>query len=338
MNLHFTTLQYEDLTIYYISSIMSEFVEIPHDLTRFDKVLDAWQVQSFNEQGYVIVDDFLGEEWVNSLLEECKQLLANGDLKQHHFNFGEVKFEKPHVFEADLFDKTLRDKSVPLSHLYDTATPRLVSALDSLLPGLALDTGPTTSSIKLQFNNGGCFPYHYDNPGSPSRRQLTVIVYMNPSWEVGDGGEIVLWPFLEGSVTVAPRIDRAVIFRSDLVLHKVLPSLKDRFCFTIWIDGTSVNSSEDTLLTKDKLQFESFDAASTFFRSSPLQRVISRTVFADEYAESLLECVGGTPGEEPMLRHHQANVAALESKLMPLIAAFRERKNSIDPAHNTSIL
>jgi hypothetical protein len=27
-----------------------------------------------------------------------------------------------------------------------------------------------------------------------------------------------------------------------------------------------------------------------------------------------------------MIRHHQANVAALESKLLPLITAFRERK------------
>ena len=135
---------------------MSHFTEEKHNLGRFDTVLDTAQVDSFNEKGYVIIDNFLGDEWGSSLLDECKRLQADGDLKQHYFNFGEVKFEKPHVFEADLFDKTLRDKSAPLAHLYDMATPRVVSALDSLLPDLKLDTGSTSASvsIKLQYSHG----------------------------------------------------------------------------------------------------------------------------------------------------------------------------------------
>jgi hypothetical protein len=179
-------------------------------------------------------------------------------------------------------------------------------------------------------HQGGCFPYHYDNPGAPSKRQLTVVVYLNPFWQPGDGGELVLWPFLGEKVTVAPKLDRVAMFRSDLMLHRVLPSLKDRFCFTIWIDGTAVNADEDTQLTRDKLQFESYNAAAQFFRYSPLQRVISRAVFAGEYEESLRECVGGTMGEAPMIRHHQANVTALESKLSPLITAFREKQKEVD--------
>jgi hypothetical protein len=133
---------------------MSEFSE-RHDLSHFEQMLNTAQVESFNEMGYVIVEDFLGDEWVNSLLDECKKLLAGGDLKQHYFHFGEVKFEKPHVFEADLFEKSLRDKSSPLAHLYDGATPRVMAALDALLPELKLDIGPTSASIKLQFSQGG---------------------------------------------------------------------------------------------------------------------------------------------------------------------------------------
>lgn len=139
-------------------------------------------------------------------------------------------------------------------------------------------------------------------------------------------------------MTVAPRMDRVVLFRSDLVLHKVQRSLKERFCFTIWVDGTAVNSEEDTQLTRDTLQFESYDAAAHFFRFSPLQRVISRAVFAREYEESLRDCVGGTAGEIPMIRHHQANVLSLESKLSPLITALRERRDNIDPQLNQSFL
>ena len=149
-------------------------------------------------------------------------------------------------------------------------------------------------------------------------------------WQPGDGGELVLWPFLEGKVTVAPRMDR--------VVHRVQSSIKERFCFTIWMDGTAVNSDEDTLLSREHLQFESFDHAAHFFRFSPLQRVISRAVFADEYEDSLRECVGGTAGERPMIRHHQATVTALEGKLLPLITSFREKKQNLDPALNISVL
>ncbi len=52
--------------------------------------------------------------------------------------------------------------------------------------------------------------------------------------------------------------------------------------------------------------------------------MISRAVFKSEYAESLIQCVGGTVGEAPMLRHHELNVEAIENKLRPLIEAFRE--------------
>jgi hypothetical protein len=80
-----------------------------------------------------------------------------------------------------------------------------------------------------------------DNPGIPNKRQVTMLIYLNEHWEDGDGGEIVLQPFLERSVVIPPLMDRAVIFLSDVVLHRVLPANKPRYCFTIWIDGMNVN-------------------------------------------------------------------------------------------------
>lgn len=292
----------------------------------FEDIISGEELEEFRSKGYTVVDDFLGEKWAQSLYEACHKMQEGGDLLQHYFNFGDVKFEKPNVFEADLYDANLREKSMPLKELYEEATPKIVQALDMMLPELNLETGLKSVSVKLQHNNGGSFPYHYDNPGPPSKRQLTLIVYLNPSWKSGDGGELVLWPFLEKSISIAPKFDRAVMFRSDMLLHRVMPSHNDRYCFTIWVDGKGVNSAADTYLTKDHLRFESYHAAANFFRSSPLQRVISRALFAEEYEESLLQCVGGTPGEVPMLRHHRANVASIESKLGPLISGLRTIK------------
>ena len=41
--------------------------------------------------------------------------------------------------------------------------------------------------------------------------------------EAKGGGELVLRPFLQRPTVIAPRFDRAVLFRSDRVLHRVLP-------------------------------------------------------------------------------------------------------------------
>lgn len=93
--------------------------------------------------------------------------------------------------------------------------------------------------------------------GPPSRRKLTCIVYLNENWKKGDGGELVLWPFLQKPIVIPPLMDRLVMFRSDLLLHRVLPSTVPRYCFTVWVDGLDVNSDKDVLLT----QYVSHEAA-----------------------------------------------------------------------------
>merc|ERR1719401_558162 len=162
----------------------------------------------------------------------------------------------PHIFEADLHDEAMQSALPQLAELlFDDS---LVSVLEAELPELGLQRGPSAKSLKLQHNcgEGGCFPWHYDNAGKPSRRAVTCVVYLNPDWRQGDGGEIVLCPFLEQEVSVPPLMGRAVLFRSDLVLHRVLPAAAERFCFTIWLDGSGVNSNADCNLTSRHLSTE----------------------------------------------------------------------------------
>lgn len=58
--------------------------------------------------------------------------------------------------------------------------------------------------------SGGCFPLHYDNPGPPNKRALTCLLYLNPDWKEGDGGEVCLRPFLGKEKAIAPLLDRLV--------------------------------------------------------------------------------------------------------------------------------
>lgn len=207
---------------------------------------------------------------------------------------------------------------------------------------LSLQTN-MSPAIKLQINaGGGSFPWHFDNPGPPNKRILTCIFYLNPSWEEGHGGEIVLWPFLSSSITIPPLHRRAVFFLSDRILHRVMPSKKKRVCFTMWCNGIKANAQKDVVLTKDVLQFTSYDQAQRFFAKSPLQRVISRAVYSEEYLESLLDCLVSKNDmnsdvylksltkeeEETIIKQHYASVMGILKKLRPLIDEFRKRKCS----------
>ena len=220
------------------------------------------------------------------------------------------------------------------------------AAEGSTTNSLSLQTS-SPPAIKLQLNTGGgSFPWHYDNPGPPNNRILTCVVYLNPNWSEGDGGEIVLCPFLSKSVVIPPLHRRAVFFYSDRILHRVLPSNTRRVCFTMWCNGTNVNSKDDVMLSKEHLQFTSYDEAEKFFAASPLQRVISRAVYADEYLESLLQCIVSNSNindstrdntdsvskEEKgkLIKQHDESVNGIIKKLRPLIDEFRRRKDALD--------
>jgi hypothetical protein len=184
--------------------------------------------------------------------------------------------------------------------------------------------------INYNLNSGGCFPLHYDNPGPPNRRALTCLFYLNENWQEGDGGEVELQPFLSQKITLAPLYNRLVIFESDKMLHRVLPAVKERIVFTLWIDGMHVNNINNDVNLKQKhidlSRFMNFDSGIgneqqdedddedgdiarqiidrrrrrqedillekiKFFQRSPLQRVISRVIYEADYEESLKQCM-----------------------------------------------
>jgi hypothetical protein len=206
----------------------------------------------------------------------------------------------------------------------------LATALNERLPQLRLTPEATQATLKFQYNagGGGCFPCHYDNAGAPSKRQVTCLFYFNAQWVDGDGGELELLPFLKPAVRIPPCFDRAVLFLSDRVLHRVLPAIKSRYCFTVWIDGLAVNDSASVGLSAAQLKLD--DVSVSALQGSPRQRAVSRAVYCEEYDTSLRECMAGAEGLAEMLAAHAAHVAQQMShpQLEPFISGLRALKPS----------
>ncbi|KAG2178082.1 hypothetical protein INT43_003335 [Umbelopsis isabellina] len=69
-----------------------------------------------------------------------------------------------------------------------------------------------------------------------TQRRVTAIIYLNPDWVQGDGGELRL--FGKNSAPhqdVEPIASRLVVFLSGVVDHAVISASKPRYALTAWI-------------------------------------------------------------------------------------------------------
>ena len=279
---------------------------------------EGTDLRDLEERGWVVIDGFFDARKAEEYRDEIRGLVAAGLMLPNKTQFGLPNGEvivsrKPNIYEADLHDADLRARTPELGKLFDSDD--LVDGLNSAMPDLHLTRGTGGKTIKLQHNtgNGGCFPLHYDNPGKPNKRKLTCLLYLNPNWSAGDGGELQLVPFLSEPVTIEPTMNRLVIFKSESVLHRVLPSSAERFCFTIWIDSapSEVNRAEHAALRVKTGQ--SIREIADYMGTCPVQRIVSRALYREEYERSLRECMEGEPKSlATMLALHRAHLAAVE--------------------------
>jgi hypothetical protein len=156
---------------------------------------------------------------------------------------------------------------------------------------------------------------------SADKRRLSCLLYLNPDWAVGDGGEIRLASFLQPPVTVEPLFDRLVLFFSESMLHRyapspgkstgmaqsvaltltqrvapdvqlcqtsiriarfrVTPAVKPRHCLTIWLDSPVAN--EDACALPWPGMQGQIDESFAVYAKPAVQRRLARSVYAEEY-------------------------------------------------------
>ncbi len=88
------------------------------------------------------------------------------------------------------------------------------------------------------YPEGAFYKAHLDRHAATSARLITIILYLNPHWQPGDGGELKIWTTLgekEGSyVLIEPRLGTLVCFFAGDFWHEVLPAIKSRMSITGW--------------------------------------------------------------------------------------------------------
>ena len=83
------------------------------------------------------------------------------------------------------------------------------------------------------YRPGGFYKAHKDVFVGKEARVVTFVYFLNPQWCPEHAGEL---QFIEPlSLTVAPLMDRLVLFKSRDFLHQVLSTHADRYTLTGWM-------------------------------------------------------------------------------------------------------
>lgn len=86
------------------------------------------------------------------------------------------------------------------------------------------------------YPSGAFYVRHFDSFRGAANRMVSLVLYLNRSWQPGDGGELVLYAPEQGPeiARIEPRAGTLVLFMSEEVEHEVLPTRVPRASVSGW--------------------------------------------------------------------------------------------------------
>jgi hypothetical protein len=181
---------------------------------------------------------------------------------------GEIaRFDKPGVFACEP-DGSDYGAAPDMLHYIASMMRMLPGAINGEVLGLGLRDDEFNAKLAVTGPGGCAYPRHVDNVSPPpvggsmamttgwgrtddDARKLTAILYLNPDWKAGDGGELRLYldddrdgggGDGERCVDLSPAGGRLVLFWSDEIPHEVLPNAPH---VVVVADGAGGGEEED---------------------------------------------------------------------------------------------
>ena len=186
------------------------------------------------EQGYWVVDDALPKTLLNPLLMHFNQLQSD--------DFKAAGIGRQTDFQVQ---ETIRSDKIHWIQPCSEVTSNFLQWMDSLRVGLNRRLFMGLFDYESHFAHypvGAFYKKHMDafhgnrKPGQ-SNRVLSTVMYLNDSWQLGDGGELLLYAEADDNKiieTLLPEFGRLVIFLSEKFPHEVLPARRERKSIAGW--------------------------------------------------------------------------------------------------------
>jgi len=206
----------------------------PHDGDPYAQVITA-----LRDRGYIILNSVFPTELLQSLFLDIKQT----DSEQFHA--AGIGREQEH--QLNRFVR--RDRIHWLNEQDHAAASEYFRWMELLRTRLNRELFLGLFDYECHYAHyprGAFYKKHLDAFQGNTNRRLTTILYLNPSWQQQDGGELVMYAMDGESIleTVQPLFGKLVIFLSEEFPHEVLPARASRYSLTGWFrinSSTSLN-------------------------------------------------------------------------------------------------
>jgi SM-20-related protein len=190
-------------------------------------------LNAIEHQGWATEPCWLGDADSVRLRLECEASYQNGNFRQAGVGRG-ITTEVREEIRGDQVMWFQSGEESPEQNLYLAKLEGLRMALNRrFFLGLFEFEGHFAI-----YPEGAFYKAHLDRHAGTSDRIVTIILYLNPDWSPGDGGELKLWTCAgekSGDFQlIEPRMGTVVCFMAGDFWHEVLPACKTRMSITGW--------------------------------------------------------------------------------------------------------
>ncbi len=188
-------------------------------------------IRQLADQGYAIVDGLLPATDLNELQRSAQYILSaqatqagTGRGSNHGVNAG---IRQDHIAWLDQSDAASAGFLARMEQLRQQLNQQLFLGLFSYECHYA------------RYQAGGFYRKHLDAFKGERNRLLSTVFYLNPDWQAGQGGELLVYNHDGTAIvtSVTPLANRLVLFLSEEFPHEVLPATRQRLSIAGWFRG-----------------------------------------------------------------------------------------------------
>lgn len=196
-------------------------------MTHTDQQWEGWLTE-LAENDFVIVDDFISASMYENIMGFFREAEKENQLKKAGIGAsGELQVKED--VRGDFIYWLNRTRDEKLSGFFT-----LMDELrQQLLQTCYLSLKDAEFHI-AKYPAGSFYEKHLDQFSGRANRQITVLIYLNPDWKKGNGGELKMYRD-SGDLLIEPIARRLLLFKSDVVEHEVLTTHTDRYSLTGWL-------------------------------------------------------------------------------------------------------
>jgi len=201
---------------------------MPNELPAVGPCLSQLTMNGLALQGWSQQNLFLSEELTLALAAECRIEAASGAMTPAAVGRGDAR-----AVHAGIRG----DRIMWLHAGRSEACDSYLGIMEKMRVALNLEFFLGLDSYESHFAHyapGAAYHKHLDRFRDDDQRTVSVVIYLNGSWPVEQGGALRLHPIDAPSSDISPLGRRLVLFLSADMPHEVLPSTHDRLSLAGW--------------------------------------------------------------------------------------------------------